>query len=229
MNTDDERREEFTKNTHNLESNVLINGVIHGEPYSEATQHEDLKKENSIGICLSSNGNFRENFPCIVVGRTKSLKTNLSSDSFYTDEKNSNSEKFGGSIPSGLYNTKRKKSHYTIRRAPGKISHLLIQPKETVSLVTDSPKLFPKDAAISSQNEIQTHLFYFDCKKCKKSKEYIVEQEHSSEHSEKSSNKHFIRTNLDKKENFFYFFNRKKSNVTEQVDGKCFEKAKEEL
>ena len=221
MNTDDERREEFSKNSQNFESSLLTNGALNGQTFSEATELEDLKKENSIGICLTSHKSFQGSFPCILMGRAKSLKTDLSCESFYTDEKCSNPQKLGGSIPTGLFNVKRKKSHYTIRRAPGKISHLLIQPREETNQVIESPRLFSNDGNTRS-NEMQTQIYYFDCKTCKHSKELSSDKEPEYQQAA-TPNKP-----PPQKETFLNFFHRRKNKNSTNVDSRSGEHISEQ-
>lgn len=152
MNTDDERREEFTKKSQNLDQITLNNGTANGQIMSEANELEDLKKENNIRTCFSSK-NFHENFPCILFKYKSNIRNNCSSNSFSSKEPSVYElQKFEGTPSSGINGAKKKKAHYTIRRAPGKIAHLLMQPKDTNNS-QDSPKLYFSET--SSQYELQ--------------------------------------------------------------------------
>jgi hypothetical protein len=207
MNTDDERREEFTKKSLNMDQNALNNGTANGEIYSESNELEDLKKENNIRTCFSKK-DVCDKFPCILVKYKANNRNNLSaSDSFYSREANLNEQKLGGSLSSGIYSTKKKKTHYTIRRAPGKIAHLLMQPKEE-KCPDESPKFHFSETP--SQNEFKASNI-----DCKIANEILAE---NRGHSDKTLSNIEIRNGSNnKRERFFNFFKHKKLPKNDEV------------
>jgi hypothetical protein len=210
MNTDDERREEFTKKSLNMDQNALNNGTVNGEIYSEANELEDLKKENNIRTCFSKK-DVCDKFPCILVKyKANNNRNNLSaSDSFYSREVNLNEQKLGGSLSSGIYSAKKKKTHYTIRRAPGKIAHLLMQPKEE-KCPDESPKFHFSETP--SQNELKASNV-----DCKIANEILVENRRLSNKTLTLSNVEIRNGSSNKRERFFDFFKHKKVPKNDEV------------
>lgn len=193
MNTDDERREEFSRKaqqsqTLRFSSTDLLN-VVNGNVICtyEPSDLEELRRENSIKVsCLpsllgsilmrrlpffawkhdkkQSSENFRvENFE-YDLGRLDKSESNYKkiisrSGSFSFDSTNSRLIAKNVTCSSCTSNANGKKTHYTVRRGPGKISHLLINRfnsldinKPEKQIISDSPKIFfkgRKDSALS--------------------------------------------------------------------------------
>ena len=209
MNTDDERREEFTKKTQSLDQSALNNGAINGEILSEANELDDLKKENNIRTCFS-NKNFQEKFPCILV---KYKSNNFHSDSFDSKQTNLNEQKLSGSLSSGIYSHKKKKAHYTIRRAPGKIAHLLIQPREP-NRPQDSPKAYFSET--SSHYELKESNLNIECKVAN---ETLDENRYHSKRTSSMANVEIRKGSDTNREKFFNLFRHKKvTKKDETVD-----------
>lgn len=140
MNTDDERREEFTKTTLNKNLESGTNGPI-SVTYStiiqsESNKLEELKKENkccfvnSCKLLRSRNHSQQES--------DKNKKESL--DSLYSsfDDETNNDEI-----------SQARKAHYSVKRAPGQISHLLVQ-----------------DMNDETQVDQDQDIVYFSCKNC---------------------------------------------------------------
>lgn len=174
MNTEDERREEFSKKAkqnQNLRfsSTDLLN-VVNGSVICtyEPSDLEELRRENSIKLnCFGDKKFFsfslKHQFPFFqwktdselnnqnsIYHLGKKIYKNEQYDKFLMDrsdsiinDSNESKQVFCKFCSSNL---KSKKPHYTIRRGPGKISHLLIPNNfgETNSKfkVKESPKIY---------------------------------------------------------------------------------------
>ncbi len=140
MNTDDERREYSRKNQEKNDQKIrrstadLINTNGNLINKYQPNDIEELKKENTIFFCLNSKsiGSIIEDkFKTIKFvnddlenGNIKKkviLKTNINKID-YKDVSMLSLKK----CPTCFFTSNKKKSHYTIRRGPSKISHLLI-------------------------------------------------------------------------------------------------------
>ena len=195
MNTDDERREEYSRKAQKTQNFQFSTSDLDAQ--IGPSELEDLKRENSFRFCFPNNrfSIFQNRFPYVFCKRG-SIPGSLTKES-YNDETNSymnqnfnintintnttqgfdltsntNTNDDGSNLSkaksvskpihldqipvcslhgnkkinlSCLNVYKNKKTHYTIRRGPGKISHLLI-PNRANSLTiakpkTDSPRI----------------------------------------------------------------------------------------
>lgn len=174
MNTEDERREEFSKKAkqnQNLRfsSTDLLN-VVNGSVICtyEPSDLEELKRENSIKLnCFGDKKflsfSFRRQFPFLqwqanselneqnsMYHLSKKKYKNEHYDKFLIDRSdsiiNDSNERKQVFCKFCTNNLKSKKPHYTIRRGPGKISHLLIPNSfgqtNSKCKIKESPKIY---------------------------------------------------------------------------------------
>ena len=171
MNTDDERREEFSREaqrTHSLRfSNSDIVNLANGNTLCtfKTTDLEDLRRENNFSLgCLNrlpflrsfrnkimtpneisiefqeDKQDFTRNQNSFSVYKHSNQRHECENESycccFYVSSTSSNMNQLNlngkANIPAS-YGLKKRRKHYTIRRAPGMISHLL-SPERTDSV-----------------------------------------------------------------------------------------------
>ena len=197
MNTDDERREEFSRKAQQSQSlafgsSELLDGV-NGMPAMLCTlEHQDLddlRIENSFLNCFP-----KKYFPSIIHEKlpyiswnpltsptetkppgNQYLKENASSEcgdsKLIPHSNSSNTEKPNSKkmvCISCNSQKKKRKSHYTIRRGPGKISHLLIsqridsmnvasnevQENKNPTCYSATPMIFINNESFKSSNDL---------------------------------------------------------------------------
>lgn len=154
MNTDDERREEFTREAQRNQSlrfsSADLLNVVNGNVICtfEPADLEDLRRENSLDICCMNKNSFinvvrrklfRRNDSIEMIEQDEPMMSHYDSQlqrrrnkiccclpfvsSTYVHQSTNNGDI--NSSPITARYSKNKRKHYTIRRSPGKIQHLL--------------------------------------------------------------------------------------------------------